>query len=702
MKTQETPLLMDWMRPLGNDGALYSVLLSTYGLSLSDPPFFDQDFLPTLLGLGGVRERGYSSPANVERRLAQIYCGVVCDAHALSQGGRPSLKVEVIPIGQQLNHAKVVLIHRERLVRLVIGSANLTHEGFRRNREAVMVLDFKDGGHLPPEILTEFAGDWLSRLGPSVTPGFRRGLEECVAAAKDWKPTHKPKINVRILWGGGTVPLWQQIGAAWPQGEKLREWTICSPFWPQPGEADTPFDALRHELDGRGADTLGAKIKLFASADVSGLRGRPCFPFQLIPQLAQRGFKPADAELCPVRLDALPDEIPDGKTEDHRPLHAKWMFLGGERTSLLILGSANFTRRGLGVVQNPIGANIEVGVLLSGPSSSVPLASLLLPIAEDGIVRWDDCLDSDLAAPKQDVEKFLWPEFIVGIELAVRWEQSPLVGTLRVICAKPAEFVVAMEDGNERGILLPGGMATMSVRTAELDEAQVTSLLIRRGVWVSWGLPRQKAWFPLNIADESKHGLPAVLGQNPTEQDLLAYFHGRIDEEDLMDLLIARGRKKEGANGSGLEPPGRELQNYVVREFLEGLYGMEDVLRDAAASPRMFEQALLGEFSPVRLATEIQSAMRNGRRTATAAGFQLVELIRLVDNLAARGPKQREPSWFASTRGRTLEQLMKVVASASGYDNFRDSCNTPPFREFVGGLLEPETAAKWWAAMGTS
>ena len=135
MKARETPPLMDFVRPLDSEGVLQSVLLSTYGLSLSDPPFFEQDFLPTLLGLGGVRERGYSSPANVERRLGQIYCGLACDAHALAQGGRPSLRVDVIPVGSQIHHAKVVLIHRERLVRLVIASANLTHEGFRRNRE---------------------------------------------------------------------------------------------------------------------------------------------------------------------------------------------------------------------------------------------------------------------------------------------------------------------------------------------------------------------------------------------------------------------------------------------------------------------------------------------------------------------------------------------------------------------------------------
>src|SRR4029077_18347725 len=104
--------------------------------------------------------RGYSSPANLERGLGEIYCGLVCDAHALAEGGRPSLRVDVIPVGHQLYHAKIVLIHHERSVRLIILSANLTHEGFHRNREAAVVLDFHERSDLQPRILEDFASQW--------------------------------------------------------------------------------------------------------------------------------------------------------------------------------------------------------------------------------------------------------------------------------------------------------------------------------------------------------------------------------------------------------------------------------------------------------------------------------------------------------------------------------------------------------------
>ena len=92
--------------------------------------FFEQDFLPTVLGLGGVRDRGYAVPVAMERKLKETYSALVADAHALADGGRPSLQIDILPVGHRTNHAKIVLIHRKRLLRLIIASANLTHAAF--------------------------------------------------------------------------------------------------------------------------------------------------------------------------------------------------------------------------------------------------------------------------------------------------------------------------------------------------------------------------------------------------------------------------------------------------------------------------------------------------------------------------------------------------------------------------------------------
>src|SRR5437588_8491299 len=105
MKPAASPLI-DAVRPSEADGPLVSFVCSTYGLSLDQPNFFEQDFLPTVLGLGGARDRGNAVPVALERKLQEVTCkGLVVDAHALAEVGRPSLQIDVLQAGHRTNHA---------------------------------------------------------------------------------------------------------------------------------------------------------------------------------------------------------------------------------------------------------------------------------------------------------------------------------------------------------------------------------------------------------------------------------------------------------------------------------------------------------------------------------------------------------------------------------------------------------------------
>jgi hypothetical protein len=212
-------------------------------------------------------------------------------------------------------------------------------------------------------------------------------------------------------------------------------------------------------------------------------------------------------------------------------------------------------------------------------------------------------------------------------------------------------------------------------------------------VVITWKEKTLSACFPINIASKSKAGLPAVLGQHPTERDLLAYFHGRIDEEDLMNLLIERAAQKPGERTAPIELE-RELQNYVVREFLEGLYGMADLLQHSAVAERTFEQAMLGEFSPVQLANAVKLSYAGRRRTPTATAFQLLELLRLIENLSPPATKPI-PSWFHSICERAIEKLLLIASEAAKFPEFREKCQATGFAELVSTVLKQNTAQRW-------
>ena len=577
------PPLIDAVRPMDADGLLVSLICSTYGLSLDQPNFFEQDFLPTILGLGGVRDRGYAIPVAMERKLKEVYSALIVDAHALADGGRPSLQIDILPIGHRTNHAKIVLIHRKRLIRLVIASANLTHEGYRRQREVGVVLDFRDGGPLPLEVLRRALEGWSGIFGTLSTEPLRKAFDAALRQAENWSlpAALDAGRKVDVVFGGGPRPLWQALVDAWPAGEELLDWCVCSPFWPDNTGGETPFEAIARGLAARGARLQNARLRIMTGADSPGEKARPKFPFRLARQLYEGGFPVRNGYIAAARLEALPEEVREGMAEDHRELHAKWVLLRGPATAVILMGSANFTRKGLGVSPRPETANIEACVLVTLPAVAVDLAAWMCPLAEEGIVNLASFQESQLQEPTPEEEDGSpWPDFIARIELEARWEDGPdPVGSVRAVLRPgrhPAFTITAVQERSESptepllSIAANGGLDGGPV-IAPTDAQAIRRILISRMVQVSWAEPPAFVLFPVNVDEASKAGLPSVLGARRDEQQLLAYFHGRISEEDLIELLeksaaqALAGAHRPHAPGGRTLPPAPELHAPRVR-----------------------------------------------------------------------------------------------------------------------------------------
>lgn len=698
-----TQNLLDAVRPAEADGPLRSVVLATYGLSLDQPNFFEHDFLPTLLGLGGVRDRGYVAPVALERKLAEAYCALICDAHALAEGARPSLRVDVIPIARPRHHAKIVLIHRQRLIRVIVSSANLTHDGYRSQREAAAVLDFRQDGGLPPAILNELVKGWLTSLDETATPPLRTALQNAVSVATTWpaRPISSGLPEIQVAFGGGPNSLWRKLVEAWPRGEPVVAWTICSPFWPGADSRTTPFESIATGLLEREASLDHAELEVICAADVAGDSARPVFPFALLRGLRERGFPVAQGRLMPARLETLDHEVPDGKAEGHRALHAKYVLLRGPQTVVALLGSANFTNTGLGVVSR---ANIEAGVLLICPASMVRDGEWRPPLVESGVVDWATCASQDLTAPLLEPDDPIdWPSHLQRVDLDIEWGSGPDPSGRIELTFLTEEFastaVLAQSDGSDsesRELIRIECYPEPShgVVSVNVDPATVRRLLVRRTVRVCWGEPVRDAAFPINILDAAKAGLPSVLGARPDEQQLLAYFHGRIGEDDLLALLEQRAREAERGTVETTNDPPADLQNYLIREFVESLYGLEGTLKSALYSPRALETALLGEFSPSALAERILTALRAGRRTATAAAFQFAELIRVVQGLPV-GISDADQTASVAVLERTVDRLLRFVDQAAKTRSFAGVLRDTHFVEYVHATLPRTTAARF-------
>ena len=128
---------------------------------------------------------------------------------------------------------------------------------------------------------------------------------------------------------------------------------------------------------------------------------------------------------------------------------------------------------------------------------------------------------------------------------------------------------------------------------------------------------------------------------------------------------------------------------------------MEDLLKVATYSIRALETSLLGEFSPTALAERIFMAMRSGRRSATAAAFQITELIRVVSTLPAWDGEASQEGLGQVTE-KAIHRMMRIVKDSASNPAFLEAIRDQHFKAYVKASLPRDVGAKFLEIAGGS
>lgn len=632
--------LINQLSPDASLGRLLGMLATTYEMQ---PEFFETDFLPTVLGLGAWDDRNWTSRIALEKHLAELEsAGILMDARPYQ--GRPrSLRVEVLPVpltNGRLLHAKVVLSVFENAVRLIVGSANLTEPGYRRNREVVAVITASISRPVEAKLISEA----IRGLKELLSPWQSENMVDLCQAAEDrlsqWKQGDAAG-NQWFAWSGGATPLWKQFLNLWPQQERVSRIRIVSPFWSEE-QPRGPVTRFISELKSMGCLADDAELYLYTEA-------APDKRSTYKPSLPET-FHNFDATAIGVRAFAVavnpcvhPEEVSLGEDfTGSRALHAKTVLLQGDQTCLAYLGSANFTNRGWGFLQEAAAANIEAGIILRAHGEDGAGLHSLIPQTTGDAVSLSGAAAGEIAVPAPSPDELPWPFFLREVRLSPVSDSEnvlELVVLIDMVAATGAwELAFLSSEGRvaEKLLHLGAGEATQPEYRLRLTERQLTKLLRDQEVFVSWWDYAGGRTFPINVAADARLLLPISpsFGE-PAEQSLIAYYQGRITWEDLFpDPLNDAAGGSCAATDVDLERnvDTSRIQSYVVREFVEALNGINDDLKEAAKSTRAcMRLALLGTVSPVALAHRVYDAADRSERSPTAAGFQLVEILGCLD-----------------------------------------------------------------------
>ena len=146
---ERTRRLIDYYLPPAEGFVLESLVATTYQV---DFEFFEEELLAAALGVRSPVSRLKAFRSEFERKLQNVEVSVLYDLGACERLAR-SPRIDAIPVVARKLHSKISLLMwvredraggapPDRRIRLIVGSANLTRQGFRHNYECVVSVDY--------------------------------------------------------------------------------------------------------------------------------------------------------------------------------------------------------------------------------------------------------------------------------------------------------------------------------------------------------------------------------------------------------------------------------------------------------------------------------------------------------------------------------------------------------------------------------
>lgn len=537
-------LLDAWMSP-DHAGDPIGCLATSFTF---DPVFFEEECLSRFLHLEtDAVEDGPAYLIEREEKLSQIRCAAALVDQHHCRGSR-NLRWHLLSarVKQAILHAKVSLLVWSNQIRLILASANLTEDGYRRNQEVFGVLDYRVDSHSPLNVLQQtvpFLREALRTSEPRATEpsavvarcdGLLDRVEKMVS---DWKlvdsVTARKGLRIFPLFTGpGRNSALEQLQKLWPSGAPAKSAHVLSPFFDPPADVNLPAAEIWSLLRKRDEP----EVSYYVTVD-RNVQGKP--PFVYAPEALVHS-SPPDRIGGAVYFQEL-------QLEDNRPLHAKGIYLHDDRWIAYLLGSSNFTRAGLGL-KGP--ANIEANLvfladcqadetLRKGLDQAFPPAKPL-DIGSEA-VQWQPLPNDDESS---DAEFAELPNAF-GAAIYDRDEQGRGILRLSITGAAKPGWKIVTEDNvivaDEQGWLTAGATAELVVHWEATRPPS--------GLWLEWDGKLQRAWWPVNVVGISVLPPPDDLRDLPLDVLISILTSARPLHRVLADYL----KRRRGSRGEGEE-----------------------------------------------------------------------------------------------------------------------------------------------------
>jgi hypothetical protein len=697
---ERTKRLLDYYLPPAAGFSLESLIATTYQVDFS---FFEEELLSAALGVRAPMSQLRGFRSELERKLQRTDVSVMYDLGACERLARLSPRIDAIPIIARKLHSKITLLMwirdspindapPDRRLRIIVGSANLTRQGFRHNYECVVSVDFGGKSTSRRSLLTA-AISLVEEISAGMrSPQLTRQLRAFTALAgllpDGVSGADDPLALVSAVEVVPTIrEMWAAISDKPPEAV-----TIVSPFW---AEGETASEALASLF----IQPLGApkKLELVCRGDrsVDGKSWLPIFDGNLALSLRKRlssriylraALPNTGLSLTQDGADDIGDEMEEKEfevrarsadtkvPEGQRTLHAKLILVDGPAGSVLYAGSSNCTRRGLGL-GGP--TNSEAGLLYRlTPRQRKQLHRLLEFAGPASEVHHDD-----VPATLQPIseEAAMGPTFLAEVvalgslvTISFRDSVPPDLVVLMPVPTRATDTAYwLLYQANQQTNGVPGPVTVDIQHINTCDEhlaprpGNSDGQSVQPHVFVEARWQGHSATFPVRFDDKTK--LPLLLmGRRPTEGELIEYFLFGTEPGDWEGESIVQGTEFQRPH-TDAPIDTRRILAYFIRQFVQAIPGIEAEVRRAGYCWPALDAALRGPTSPLELAERAVSSLtrtamnHEPAKTATAVGFQLTEILAALGRCRSATIDRELQACFDPVMARCHEMLDRLV-----------------------------------------
>lgn len=663
--------LLEFWEPGPDFGDPVGCVATTYTF---DAGFFEEECLGRFAGIqSSSAEDGAVYLIEREEKLSQCFaCVLVDQAHVAANR---SLRWHLLPVrlAGGIQHAKLSILAWRHHVRVLVGSANLTVPGYRRNYENVAVLDFHRDNGLPLELLKQGLGfiDQVRQAAPGLNasdgaqPALQRFLETVRSITRSWPdgswPRGEPRVYLVPIRPGGPS-MFEQVQSRM-HGRLFDSVWVQSPFFSDDDDAQAVVSALEGLLAQRGERTIN-----FVSPGRELPNGT--VELEMPDTLRTPGHPRLNYQFHYV--DELYDHTEDeSRKDERRPLHAKSLWFENEGGIVYVVGSSNFTVAGTGIGRRTRG-NLELNVLYAIPDPGSDFAT----VCNETLVP---CLSVDIE--EQDVS-FLGS---LGDRTADGAECPAL----------PEAFGAAMYDPRPRVSLEIGGAPPGQFRVLGPDDYLVLAEAAWRetdspsSIVMPWPFDRPPSHLVVTWPNDDAVPLRAIWPVNVVDTGLLPSSDELcvLTLEELVDVLtsaqptheamrrILRRRKKSKKPLPILDPHKRvDTHGFLLKRMARvgaALEGLRERLQRPVSSREALRWRMEGPVGPLALARRLAKEERDG------AAFMIVEVAQTVADVQLHAVGEVSKAVIHSQIQSVLRELLDLAkahpspATLAGYVDAR-------------------------------